>query len=186
MFSTLDLQCGYWQLPVHPVDRDKTAFSPGAGMGLFQVCRMPFGFSGAPASFQRLMDKVCRGLPFIITYLNDVLVHSASMQEQAEHLCLVFELSPQLASRFEVESATLAWLRRTTLAMCSQHQYAYHTVVHSSTGFTSFELKFGCTPQKPVLHSNTTHDPSSHHDQLVETCIAENVHHQKTSFDRHA
>ena len=55
---------------------------------------------------------------------------------------------------------------------------------------------FGRTPQKPVLHSNTAHDPSSYHDQLqaklaqlrdfVEMCIAENAHHQKTSFDRHA
>ena len=60
-------------------------------MGLFQFRRMPFGLSGAPASFQRLMDKVCRGLPFTTTYLDDVLVHSASMQEHAEHLRLVFE-----------------------------------------------------------------------------------------------
>ena len=60
-------------------------------MGLFQFRRMPFGLSGAPASFQRLMDKVCRGLPFTTTYLNDVLIHSASMQEHAEHLRLGFE-----------------------------------------------------------------------------------------------
>ena len=60
-------------------------------MGLFQFRRMPFGLSGAPASFQRLMGKVCCGLPFTTTYLDDVLVPSASMQEHAEHLCLVFE-----------------------------------------------------------------------------------------------
>ena len=80
-----------WQLPVHTADRDSTAFSPGPGMGLFQFRRMPFGLTGAPASFQRLMDKVCRGLPFTTTYLDNVLVHSASMQEHAEHLRLVFE-----------------------------------------------------------------------------------------------
>ena len=91
VFSTLDLQCGYWQLPVHPGDREKTAFSPGPGMGLFQFCRMPFGLSGAPASFQRLMDKICRGLPFTTTYLDDVLVHSATVQEHVKHLRVVFE-----------------------------------------------------------------------------------------------
>ena len=36
VFTTLDLQCGYWQMPVNPTDREKTAFCPGPGMGLFQ------------------------------------------------------------------------------------------------------------------------------------------------------
>ena len=29
IFSMLDLQCGYWQMPVHPDDRAKTAFRHG-------------------------------------------------------------------------------------------------------------------------------------------------------------
>ena len=53
VFSTLDLQNGYWQLPVHPDDIEKTAFSPGPGMGLYQFNRMPFGLTGAPGLFQR-------------------------------------------------------------------------------------------------------------------------------------
>ena len=60
-------------------------------MGLFQFCRMPFGLSGAPASFQRLMDKVCRGLSFVTTYLDDVLVYSATVQEHQQHLELLFQ-----------------------------------------------------------------------------------------------
>eukprot|EP00731_Ephydatia_muelleri_P024338 Em0016g609a len=32
VFSKLDLQSGYWQLPVDPNDREKTAFSPGSGV----------------------------------------------------------------------------------------------------------------------------------------------------------
>ena len=62
VFSTIDLHSGYWQLPVAPADREKTAFCPGLGMGLYQFCRMPFGLSGAPGSFQRLMDSILRGL----------------------------------------------------------------------------------------------------------------------------
>ena len=91
MFSTLDLQSGYWQLPVHPEDQPKTAFSPGPGMGLFQFRWMPFGLTGAPASFQSLMDKVCRGLPFTTTYLDNVLVHSATMEEHKAHLHALFQ-----------------------------------------------------------------------------------------------
>ena len=44
-------------------DREKTAFCPGPGMGLYQFCRMPFGLTGAPSSYQCLMDTVLRGLP---------------------------------------------------------------------------------------------------------------------------
>ena len=69
MFSTLDLGSGYWQLPVNPADRCKTAFCPGPGLGLFQFCRMPFGLSGAPGSFQRLMDMLFRDF-FFVDYLS--------------------------------------------------------------------------------------------------------------------
>ena len=58
IFSKLDLQSGYWQVPVDHVDQEKTAFCPGPGMGLFQFTRMPFGLSGAPSSFQRLMNII--------------------------------------------------------------------------------------------------------------------------------
>ena len=57
--STLDLTKGYWQMPVAAQDRHKAALvTPG---GLFQFRVMPFDLSGAPASFQRLMDQL---MPF--------------------------------------------------------------------------------------------------------------------------
>ena len=58
VFSTLDLHSVYWQLPVNPTDREKTAFCPGPGMGLYNFCRMPFGLEGASSSFRLLMDKI--------------------------------------------------------------------------------------------------------------------------------
>lgn len=36
LFTTLDLQYGYWQMPINPSDCETTAFYPGPGMGLFQ------------------------------------------------------------------------------------------------------------------------------------------------------
>ena len=80
IFSTLDLQTGYWQVPVSPSDQEKTAFCSGPGVGLFQFWRMPFGLTGVPGTFQRLMDKVLRGLPFVTIYIDDILVHSATEQ----------------------------------------------------------------------------------------------------------
>ncbi len=90
VFSTVDFHAGYWQLPVNPADREKTAFCPGPGMGLFQFSRIPFGLSGASSSFQRLMDKVFRNLPFVTTYMDDILVHSKTEgQETACGLIIV-------------------------------------------------------------------------------------------------
>ena len=91
IFSTLDLKSGYWQLPVHPDDQSKTAFCPGSGFGLFQFCRMPFGLSGAPTSFQQLMNRVCADLSFVTTYLDDILIHSASKEDHLQHLHILFQ-----------------------------------------------------------------------------------------------
>ena len=91
MFSTLDLRSGYWQLPVNPADRCKTVFCPRPGLGLFQFCRMSFGLSGAPGSFQRLMDTLFRDFSFVTTYLYDVSVHSRTVVERKEHLRAVFD-----------------------------------------------------------------------------------------------
>ena len=90
VFSTLDLQCGYWQMPVNPHDRAKTAFCPAPGMGLFEFTRMPFGLTGAPSSFERLMDKLIRDLPYVTTYIDDVLVHSSTEELHVQHLQEVF------------------------------------------------------------------------------------------------
>jgi len=61
-----------WQLPVYIADREKTAFCPGPGMGLYKFYRMPFGLTGASSSFQRLMDTTLHRLPFVTIYLDDV------------------------------------------------------------------------------------------------------------------
>ena len=91
VFSMLDLHSGYWQLPVKEEDCIKTAFCPGPGMGLYEFCRMPFGVTGGPSSFQRLMDKLLHGLPFATSYIDDVLVHSPNMKCHLQHLQQVFE-----------------------------------------------------------------------------------------------
>ena len=49
-FSTLDMNSGYWQLPVADEDKEKTAFI--TKYGLFHFLRIPFGLSNAQAMFQ--------------------------------------------------------------------------------------------------------------------------------------
>jgi hypothetical protein len=59
-FSVLDLQSGFWQIPLHPDDMEKTAFSTMRGHFEFTV--LPFGLCNAPATFQRAMDQLLRDL----------------------------------------------------------------------------------------------------------------------------
>ena len=44
--------------------------------GFFEFVRMPFGLCNSAQSFQRLMDRVCRGLDFVFVYLDDILIGS--------------------------------------------------------------------------------------------------------------
>ena len=89
VFSTLDLHSGYWQLPVNPSDQIRRRLL--SAQGLYEFCQIPLGLSGAPSSFQRLMDKTLNDLFFVTIYLDDILVHSKDEgTTYKEHLEIVF------------------------------------------------------------------------------------------------
>lgn len=54
VFSTMDLQSGYWQIVLEEKDREKPAFI--TKYGLFEYTKMPFGLCSAPSTFQRLWN----------------------------------------------------------------------------------------------------------------------------------
>lgn len=90
-FTTLDLASGYWQVAMSPADKEKTAFVTHSGLYEFSV--MPFGLCNAPATFQRLMERVLEGLARkqCLVYLDDTLVVSSTWEEHLQNLHLVFE-----------------------------------------------------------------------------------------------
>ena len=53
---------------------------------------MPFGLKGAPATFQRLMDKVINGLQeFSAAYLDDIVIFSNTWEAHTKHLRAVLQ-----------------------------------------------------------------------------------------------
>lgn len=53
---------------------------------------MPFGLLGAPATFQRPMDRVIQGLgEYSAAYFDDLIVFSHSWKERLSHIRSVFE-----------------------------------------------------------------------------------------------
>ena len=89
-FSTLDLASGYWQIEIEESDREKTAFI--FNRELYQFKRMPFGLCNAPATFQRFMNHVLRGLDdrVCLVYLDDVIILGRSLGEHLKHIDTVF------------------------------------------------------------------------------------------------
>ncbi|GBN62197.1 Retrovirus-related Pol polyprotein from transposon 297, partial [Araneus ventricosus] len=90
-FTTLDLKSGYWQIEIRPEDREKTAFTTGQGLWQFKV--MPFGLCNAPATFERLMETVLRGLSSeaCLVYLDDIIIVGRTFEEHLNNLRKVFQ-----------------------------------------------------------------------------------------------
>ena len=83
--TTIDLARGYWQVPMADKAKELTAFV--TPYGLFQFKVMPFGLNGAPATFQRLMDRVIRGMSeYTAAYLDDLVVYSGTWKDHLEHV----------------------------------------------------------------------------------------------------
>ncbi|CAF4738552.1 unnamed protein product [Rotaria socialis] len=78
IFSKLDLRSGYFQVPLAPHERAKTAFTTPDG--LWEFTRLPQGLKNSPSVFQRLMNQTLGSLRWDIclAYLDDIVVYSPS------------------------------------------------------------------------------------------------------------
>ena len=92
IFTSLDLQSGYWQVEMTEDSKPLTAFTVGP-LGFYKCVQMPFGLTSALATLQCLMET-CLGemhLKWCIIYLDDIIAFSKTREEHIERLRGMFE-----------------------------------------------------------------------------------------------
>ena len=92
IFTSLDMQSGYWQVELTEANRPLTAFTLGP-LWFYECVQMPFGLTNAPATFQQWMES-CMGdlhLKWCIIYLDDTIIFSKIPEEHIQRLRGVFE-----------------------------------------------------------------------------------------------
>jgi hypothetical protein len=91
VFSKVDLRSGYHRIKIHPEDVPKTAFS--TRYGLYEYLVMSFRLTNAPTHFMYLMNSVF--MPeldkFVVVFIDDILIHSKSEEEHAQHLQVILQ-----------------------------------------------------------------------------------------------
>ena len=107
-FTKLDLKSGYFQVPLAPGDRPKTAFSTRDNHYEFTV--LPQGVKNGPPTFQRMMNQILGPTrwKYCLAYLDDILIFSDTFSEHLAHLDEVLQLLSTANFRLSVGKCTIA------------------------------------------------------------------------------
>ena len=80
IFSTLDTNSGFWQIPLSTECAKLTTFITPYGRYHFQ--RLPFGITSAPEVFQRRLQTLLSDIQNVEVFMDDIIVHAAT---RAQH-----------------------------------------------------------------------------------------------------
>ncbi len=111
--TKFDLLKGYWQIPLSARAKQISAFCTPEGLYEYNV--MPFGLKNAPATFQRLINRVTSDVPHCDAYIDDVIVPTDSWSEHLVTIRRLFEKLTQAKltvnlSKSEFVQATVTYL----------------------------------------------------------------------------
>ena len=84
LFTKLDANSGFWQIPLAPASSLLTTFI--TPFGRYRFNRLPFGISSAPEHFQRRMSEALAGLSGTVCMMDDILIHGSTCEEHDQRL----------------------------------------------------------------------------------------------------
>nr|XP_012232177.1 PREDICTED: uncharacterized protein K02A2.6-like [Linepithema humile] len=96
VFTTLDLENGFFHVAVEEDSRKYTAFI--VPNGHYELLRMPFGLSTSPAYFQRYINAIFRELiakGIVSVYMDDLTIPSSDCQEGLARLKTVLSVASE-------------------------------------------------------------------------------------------
>ena len=101
-YCFLDRYSGFFQIPIHPDDQEKTTFT--CPYGTFAYRRMPFGLCNAPATFQHCMMSIFTDMieDFMEVFMDDFSVYGSDFKSCLDNLCKVL-------ARCEEKNLVLNW-----------------------------------------------------------------------------
>lgn len=90
IWSTMDLSSGFYQIALNPEDRHKTAFS--TPFGHYEFTCLPMGLCNSPSTFQSVMTRMFAPYDFVLVYVDDLIICSATPEEHEQHLAKVLSV----------------------------------------------------------------------------------------------
>ena len=84
VFSKIDANSGFWQIPLDESSRELTTFI--TPFGRYHFSRLPFGITSAPEHFQRQMETILTGQEGVLCHIDDVLIFGRTQQEHDARL----------------------------------------------------------------------------------------------------
>ena len=89
VFSKLDANSGFWQIPLSEDSKLLTTFITPFGRYAFN--KLPFGIASAPEIFQKRMNLILEGLDGMVCMMDDILVFGKDHDEHDNRLRKVLE-----------------------------------------------------------------------------------------------
>ena len=106
IFTTMDLYSGYHQILMDDDSVEITTFTTKFGNYQFKV--MPFGLTGAPATFQREMNRILFPLigKCVYNFIDDILIYSKDIQEHLKHIQQVLDIFKEHKLKINIEKCS--------------------------------------------------------------------------------